>query len=127
MGFSGVEEGEDPVAAEPAEPEHDPFDALDEIVGCFRRSARYVGLVPRGDLILPSDDGSTQRLDLARTRIVLESPANTLDVLDGEIGIRVDVDLTSDSFGMPRYLALTVRAADGFRQPSYSRASPTGT
>ncbi len=52
-----VEQGPDPVVPEAGEPERDPLDALDQVVGRFGRPVRHVGVVPGGDLVLPARSG----------------------------------------------------------------------
>lgn len=71
------------------------------------------------------DDGSTQRLDFGRTRIAVDIPPNTLDVLDREIGVGVGADLTNDSFCMPRHLDLTAWVA-GSEEVDEFRSSVVG-
>lgn len=61
---SSVEECLYSVGAGLSEREAELLESLDQVVGYLSRSVRYIGLVPRDDLGLPPDDGSTQRRDL---------------------------------------------------------------
>src|ERR1700733_7669025 len=56
VGLAGVEQGTDPVLLEVAEAEADPFDPLDQVVECFRRSVRDAGQVEVGDFGEPGTD-----------------------------------------------------------------------
>src|SRR5271170_8073224 len=51
--LAGVEQRSDPVVLEVAEPEADPFDALDQVVERFGRTVRDPGQVEVGDLFEP--------------------------------------------------------------------------
>jgi hypothetical protein len=101
-----------------------PIDLIRHL-GRFWGSVRYAGLVPRSDLILPVDAGSTQRLDFGRKRIAVDIPPNTVDVLDREIGVGVGADLTKGSVRMPRHLDLTTWVA-GSEEAEEFRSSVIG-
>ena len=60
VGFPGVEQRPDPVVGEPSETEGAAFDAFDEVVDCFGGAVGDPGLVPVGDLVMPTTQGAAQ-------------------------------------------------------------------
>ena len=56
-GFPCVEQRPDPVVGEPSETEGDAFD---EVVDCFGGPVGDPGLVPVGDLVMPTTQGAAQ-------------------------------------------------------------------
>ena len=59
-GFVGVEQRPDPVVGEPSETEGAAFDASGEVVDCLGGPVGDPGLVPVGDLVIPTTQGAAQ-------------------------------------------------------------------
>src|SRR5271170_2965567 len=64
--LAGVEQRSDPVVLEVAEPEADPFDALDQVVEGLGRAVGDPGQVEVGDLVEPGPESAPESLDLGR-------------------------------------------------------------
>ena len=67
--------------------------------------------MPGSDLAPPPTQGSAQGPNPDGTRVVLEVPPEPVDILFGEVGVRVGVDLSNDLCGVPRRLGLAPRVA----------------
>jgi hypothetical protein len=77
------------------------FDPLDQVVDRLGRSVADVGLVPGGDLQLPTDERAPEGACLDWIVLVLEIVAELGHPLEGEIGIPVRVELADGLFRFP--------------------------